>query len=139
MFKTILMSLLLMVAPSAWAQDRFTSGEFKGFTKSPTESEIVLIKQPVTLRAVMGTVTRSVGDESPLEDALIELRDPNGSKVIRAAKTDRLGRFHVGGVSPGTYVFKATALGFLSVVGTVVVSSRAKKSSLLALHLEPGA
>jgi hypothetical protein len=138
MYMKILMSLLLLLAPSAWAQDRFTSGEFKGFTKSPTEGEIVRLDTPVTVRRVTGTVVRSIGDESPLEGTLVELRTPSGSKVIGAATTDSQGRFHVDGIPPGTYVFKATTLGFQSVVGTVVISANARKSNVLALRLKPG-
>jgi hypothetical protein len=138
MFKKILLSLLLLFAPFAWAQDRFASGEFKGFTKSPTEGEIVRLDEPVTVRRMTGTVVRSNGDESPIEGVLIELRSPNGSKVIGKAKTGREGKFHVGGIPPGTYVFKATTLGFKSVVGTVVISATARESNVLALHLRPG-
>jgi hypothetical protein len=92
----------------------------------------------VTIRVVAGTVVRSVGDESPLENALIELRDPNGSKIIGATKTDLQGRFNIAGIPQGTYVFKATTLGFQSVVGTVVVSAKAKRTNILVLHLKPG-
>jgi hypothetical protein len=134
----ILVSLLLTLAPSAWAQDRFTTGEFKGFTKSPTEGVIIHLDEPVTVRAVTGTVVRSVGDESPLENTLIELRGLNDSKIVGAARTDPQGRFHVSGIPPGTYTFKAISLGFQSVVGTVIVSSKAGKSRVLDLRLKPG-
>ena len=138
MFMKILVLLLLLLAPSVRAQDRFTSGEFKGFTKSPTEGEIVRLDEPVTLRRMTGTVVRSVGDESPLEGRLVEVRALNGSEVIGAAKTDSQGRFHIDGIHPGTYVFKVTTLGFQSVVGTVVISEKARKSNVLALRQKPG-
>jgi hypothetical protein len=85
----ICLSLLLLLVPSASGQDRFISGEFKGFTKSPTEGVIIRSDETVTLRAVTGTVVRSVGDESPLEDTLIELRGTDDSRIIGAARTDR--------------------------------------------------
>lgn len=134
----IVVSLLLILAPSAKAQDRFTSGEFKGFTKSPTEGVIIHLDEPVTVRAVIGTVVRSVGDESPLENTLIELRAPNDSKIIGAARTDHQGRFRVSGIPSGSYMFKATSLGFQSVVGIVIVSSKAARSRVLNLRLKPG-
>ncbi len=138
MLTKILVSLLLIFVPSAWGQDHFTSGELRGFTKSPTEAIITRLDEPVVIRAVTGTVIRSVGDQSPLESTLIELRGPDDSTIIRAAKTDRQGRFHLRRVPPGKYMFKATSLGFQSVVGVVIVSPKAAPHRVLNLRMTPG-
>jgi hypothetical protein len=138
MLARILLSLPLILVPSARGQDRYDSGELQGFTKSPTEGIIKKLDEPFVVRSVSGTVIRSVGDESPLENALVELRGPGESKSIRAIKTDDKGRFHLGQLSPGKYVFKATSLGFQSVVGVVIVSPKASPGNVLNLRMTPG-
>lgn len=130
--------LLLMLAVPARGQDRFQSGELKGFTRSPSEGEIVHLKQSFIVSYIRGVVVRAVGDKSPLEGVLFEVRALTGSDVLRSAKTGPDGRFQIKGLPAGKYLFKATALGFQSVVGKVVVSANGGHSRAIKLEMLPG-
>jgi len=138
MAKGFAVLLLLLGASLTWAQERFPSGELKGFTMSPTEGIIIHLEQPFVVQEVSGAILRSVGDGSPLEGVLFELRGPSSSVVIRTARTGTEGRFHLSQVPPGKYVFKATAPGFQSLVGIVLVSSKAASSQSIRLSMRPG-
>jgi hypothetical protein len=130
--------LLLLSTQLVRAQDHFQSGELKGFTKSAAESIVIHLEQPFIVKEVSGTVLRSVGDESPLNDALFELRGPGNSVTIKSAKTNADGSFQISGVSPGRYLFKSTALGFQSIVGKVIVSPKAGPTHTITLRMRPG-
>jgi hypothetical protein len=130
--------LLLFGASLIWAQKRFPSGELKGFTESPAEGVIIHLEQPFVVQEISGVVLRSVGDESPLEGVLFELRGPGNSAVIRSAKTGIDGNFNLSKVPQGKYTFKVTALGFQSIVGVIIVSSKAASSRIVKLSMRPG-
>lgn len=138
MEKRFAVLVLLLGASMIWAQERFPSGELEGFTKSATEGIIIHLDQPLVVHGVSGIVRRSVGDESPLEGVLFELRGPGSSLVIRSARTGTDGKFHLGRVPPGKYVFKATASGFQSIVGVAFVSSKAAPSHSIQLSMRSG-
>lgn len=138
MIKATLILLMLLSSYPTALQMRFSSGELKGFTKSPTEGVITHLKHPILVREVRGTISRAVGDKSPLNGALFELRGPGNRLAIQSAKTSSDGRFRISGVKPGRYLFKATALGFQSIVGVLVVSSKAHRGCAIELHMRPG-
>lgn len=119
-------------------QKRFSSGELKGFTKSPTEHIITHLKHPFVVREVRGTILRAVGDKSPLAKVLFELRGPGDRQAIQSATTAPDGTFRITGVRPGKYLFKATTSGFQSIVGEVIVSSKAARGRTIRLHMRPG-
>ena len=135
--KTTILLLLILSAP-AWGQDRFQSGELKGFTMSPNENVIVHLAQPFVVSYVRGVAVRVVGDKSPLGGVLFEVRALTGSKVLMSAKTSVDGRFQIKGLPAGKYLFKATVMGFQSVVGEVVVSAKAGHSRTIKLEMLPG-
>jgi hypothetical protein len=119
-------------------QDRFQSGELKGFTRSPTEGIIVHLEQRFVVQGVSGTIIRAVGDESPLEGVLFELRGPGTSEDMRSATTGIDDRFQLEQIPRGKYIFKSTALGFQSIVGRIVVSPKAASSQVIRLSMRPG-
>ena len=132
------MALLSLVTVLAWGQEHYSSGELKGFTKSPTESVIIHIDDPFVVSVLRGEVSRKGGDNSPLENVLIEIRGPGDSEVIKSAKTTTEGKFQFPHLKPGKYIFKATTLGFQSIVGVVVVSPGEKQSHVVTLKMRPG-
>jgi hypothetical protein len=138
MAKRLAVFFLLLGVASIRAQERFPSGELEGFRKSATEGTIVHLQKPFVVRAVNGVIIRSVGDESPVEGALFELRGPGSSVIIRSATTRSDGKFSLSRVRHGKYVFKVTAPGFQSVVGIVLVSSRAAAGQIINLSMRPG-
>jgi Carboxypeptidase regulatory-like domain len=105
-------------------------GRFAGFAKSPTEHIIVETKDPIVLREVQGVV-RSGGGEWPENiEIVFEIRAQTPRAAIRTVLTDPRGRFHMSHVPAGTYSFKATANGWQSVVGTIIVSRGAKANQI---------
>ena len=129
--------IILWFAASCFAQDRFQSGEFKGFTKSPTEHVISRIDEPVTVPAVRGTVVFK-GKDDALKEVVFEIRGPGNSERIRATKSDGEGRFNIPHVPEGTYVFKVTKDGFQSVVGTLILSKKADHQKNIKIEMPLG-
>jgi hypothetical protein len=129
--------IILWFAASCFAQDRFKSGEFKGFTKSPTEHIMSRIEEPVTVLAVRGTVVFK-GKDDALKEVVFEIRGPGNSERIRATKSDGDGRVNIPHVPEGTYIFKATKDGFQSVVGTLIVSKKADHQKNIKIEMPLG-
>jgi hypothetical protein len=59
------------IAFSCLAQQRFPSGEFKGFTKSPTEHVISGVDEPFTVSSVRGMIVLK-GQGDPLRDVTLK-------------------------------------------------------------------
>jgi hypothetical protein len=129
--------ITLCVAGCCWAQERFESGEFKGFTKSPTEHVISRLDEPITVYSVRGKIIVK-GNDDPLTEVVFEIRGPGSSERIRAAKSGHDGRFNIAHVPEGTYSFKATKDGFQSVVGTLIVSKKANRQKAIEIALPIG-
>jgi Carboxypeptidase regulatory-like domain len=105
-------------------------GRFAGFAKSPMEHIIVEMKDPIVLREVQG-VLRSAGGEWPENvEIVFEIRAQTPRSAVRTVLTDPRGRFHLNNVPVGSYMFKATANGWQSVVGTIIVSKNAKANQV---------
>lgn len=95
-----LVLITLCVAGCCLAQDRFQSGEFKGFTKSPTEHIISRLDKPITTHSVRGRIIFAEKDD-PLNEVVFEIRGPGDSERIRTAKSDDDGRFNIAHVRVG--------------------------------------
>lgn len=106
------------------------------FTRSPLEHIIHRIDQPFVVRSIRGMVNRSAGDKGPLPAVLFEILGPD--QRIRRVKTQPDGQFKISRVPDGTYQFKATLNGFQSVMGTIVVSSKAPKQNLVKIAMPIG-
>jgi hypothetical protein len=101
---------------------------------SPTE-HIIVRMEPITVHYVHGTV---FFHNDALEEVLFEIRGPGNFERIRVANSDGKGRFNIGHVPEGTYIFKATKNGFQSVVGTIVVSKKAAKQKTVQIEMPIG-
>jgi hypothetical protein len=132
-----LVLITIFVVGSCLAQERFQSGEFKGFTKSPSEHIISRLDEPITIYSVRGrTIFR--GKNDPLNGVVFEIRGPGDSERIRATKSNHDGSFSIARVPEGTYSFKATKDGFQSVVGTLIVSKKANRQTTIEIALPIG-
>ena len=131
---TLLLATILTAA--AQSQERFTEGEFAGFTKSATEHIIVRMEQTITVRSAEGRIL-SKADGAELAGAIFEVRVPGTNEVV-GGYTDKHGHFKLSSLQPGKYVFKATKDGFQSVAGTFVISKAAKRSSAISIAMQPG-
>jgi|GEM_PF-1931043 hypothetical protein len=125
---------LLLLAGLGIGQERFESGKYKGFVKYSAFS-IVELQDPITVREAKGTVLFPRSND-PLPNVLVEFRDAGGK--IEATTTNSLGQFKFRNLLEGTYMFKTTLTGFQSVVGTVVLRKRAKKSDAIRIEMPLG-
>src|SRR5262249_46418301 len=75
-------------------------------------------------------ITGTVRDErgTPLAGATVAVLEPSPRKEIKSSRTDAQGRF-LAGVSPGTYLLRAVAEGFMPKLSTRLVLSRSAKTS----------
>ena len=128
---------LLCVITVAWAQQRFETGEMKGFTKSPTEHIIERLDDQEPVRGIAGTVT-SKSSSKPLAGVLIEIRGPGANDKVTSATTDRNGRFKFRKLPEGDYAIKMTLNGSRSVFGRLSVRPSAKQSRPLRIELLHG-
>jgi hypothetical protein len=136
MRKPALLCVLSITLPLS-AQDRFPSGEYKGFTQSPTEHVIITLPDSINVRSVRGQIfLRDTGDT--LNEVLFEIRGPNISEKIRSATTVASGQFKISKVPGGIYTFKATKSGFQSVTGTLIVSKTADRHATIKIEMPIG-
>jgi TonB family protein len=101
-------------------RERFNPADLEGFAKSPTEHIIVPLDTEFYVERVQGVIVCKA-DGRPLENVLFEVRGPSEDRTITQGRTDRNGRFRLKSLRPGVYLFKTTANGFQSVIGTIVV------------------
>ena len=105
--------------------DREFGGRYAGFVKSPIEHIIAETPDPIIVRRI-GGIIRSEGGEWPAwVEVIFEIRGPGTVTKIRGVLADQQGRFKMGSLPSGSYSFKATANGWQSVVGTIIVSKDA--------------
>ncbi|MGA9061727.1 MAG: carboxypeptidase regulatory-like domain-containing protein [Terracidiphilus sp.] len=128
---TLLICLVFAVAPAAKPQ-----GQVGDFTWSPSEHIIDEIDQPFVVKSLMGMI--AVQGDGPLAGVLFEIQGPGTDRKIRRCKTDEYGRFKIGHVPQGTYRFKATLVGFQSVMGTITVSKKAAKAGEIRIAMPVG-
>jgi hypothetical protein len=120
-------ALLVSTFFVALGQERFKTGELKGFIKSPTEHIIERLEKIPTLQKLEGFVGSKELDQ-PLEGVLIEIRGPGEPETVRMAKSNQKGRFRFGRIADGAYTIKLTLNGFRSVVGAIAVQRSLKSS-----------
>lgn len=117
-------------------QERFESGELRGFTRSPTEHVINELDKVIQVQRIKGVVIFVEHNAEPISGVLFEVRGPGASPVVRGVKTDTAGCFKLKHIVPGRYKFKATLNGFQSVIGTIEVSKAGKSDPILIeLHV----
>jgi Carboxypeptidase regulatory-like domain len=123
-----------IAATSAQSPERFDSGPYKGFTRSPTEHILDPIRTPIKVRSIRGVIKNPGGE--PLPEVIIEIRDGTGN--VRGVQTNERGEFRMPNVAIGKYDFKFTKNGFQSIVGTIEVSKSAPRKSRIVLEMEVG-
>ena len=134
-FKIFALLFCISLGGPASAQDRFDSGRYKGFIKSPTEQVIVELERPFEVRSIRGLITDHIG--YPMPDVLFEVRNPTTGKVF-TTHTDHHGRFKMSSLPAGTYSFKARRSGFQSVTGRIVVSKKADRKAIIKIEMPLG-
>jgi carboxypeptidase family protein len=136
-----LSTLMCCLAMGGVSQERYgkaeSDGELERFVKNSVIGAygIVRAEKPYLVRSVQGLV---VFADEPKANVVFELKSADAAGKVREARTDHLGRFRIRHVSPGQYLFKATAEGFASVIGKVVVSPKALPEAQIRITLPLG-
>jgi len=121
--------LLVLLAPSAFSQQRYDSGPWKGFQMGRPEG-LPLTFAPIHCGANLNGSVNLEGKRA-IAGVVVELRGPGGKTEVRAAKTDAGGHFAFHALADGTYQLKTTRDGFGSAVGTVEVSHSSKSEPVV--------
>jgi hypothetical protein len=110
----------------------------EGFSKTPHEHIVEELDKPVVVSSVAGVIVSAAG-EWP-DDAVVTfaLRSTQILGELREVRTDSRGYFSVPDVSHQDYCFKATAAGWRSIVGMIVVSKGADQSARVNLRMRLG-
>lgn len=131
--------LLVLLTGVLLAQQRFGDEyrRFKGFTKSPNEHIMNEYEGTPELQEVRGQVIEASSGVG-VPDAVFEIRSEDPDAKVSGTKTDSKGRFHLGSVRDGVYVFKVTRDGFQSVFGKLKVNRHAQSRNRLQIELKQG-
>lgn len=117
-------------------QDKYRDGDFRGFTIN--EPVIQRSKDHFVIRSIRGQIIFSDDNGYPMEGALFEIRGSGSSDTVRSATTDANGIFEIKDLPEGSYIFKASSLGFNAYAGEITLSRKAKAHSLPRIFLQPG-
>src|SRR5271157_4444448 len=88
-----LLLFTFLVSSLGWTQDRFESGELKGFTIGRGEHIINHLDDAITVSEVKGTAFIADGLKSPADGVLFELKGPGESESIISITTAKGGKF----------------------------------------------
>jgi hypothetical protein len=129
---------LLLASKGSYGQVGAQLSELKGFKYWQWESFTDKLDKTFVVRRLYGTITRAVGDRTPLNGVYIQLREFKQTSVIRTTQTSANGTFHLAPVPPGKYMIKIAARGFSTWIGEVIVSSKADDRKALDVAMIPG-
>jgi hypothetical protein len=122
-----------------WLSTQAAVFNFDGFTKNPIEHIIRPVDQPISVRAVKGTMKSQAGGWPNEAFVVFEMKGPLPSqKIWRTCPKKPSGHFQIKGVPDGEYFFKATAIGWQSAIGTIVVTKDADHKQQIDLHMALG-
>jgi hypothetical protein len=119
----------------AVSQQRFQEGFYKGFIKEEPELNVIEYSRPFMISIVQGVVSLPVTND-PLEEAFFEIRNNKGQ--VLTAKTDAFGKFKITNVPEGSYDFKVTKNGFMSVIGKIKISKKYSRKKTIHIQLDLG-
>ena len=120
----------------AFGQSRFDVGEFKGFSKSPTEHLINRHEPLVRFQVFEGSIVDPT--DTPMPGDTVEVRGPGANERVKGTVTDKRGRFKLAGLSEGSYAVKVTFHSFQSVVGVLQIARTAKRNVPFKLVVQVG-
>lgn len=90
------------------------------------------------VRTIDGVIKSEAGDWPSGVQVLFEIRRSEGDSNIRRVVTDKDGKFKLGPVKKGTFCFKATATGWQSVTGTIIINPEADPKSRITFQMSLG-
>jgi hypothetical protein len=109
-----------------------------GFTESPAEHIINEVEEPFFVQEIKGKIINDVGDGWSKESrVLFEIRRTSGGPVRRTLADER-GNFIMKHIADGQYCFKATVLGWQSVMGIIIVNKKGGQKSEIVFSMRLG-
>jgi hypothetical protein len=113
---------------------------FSDFTQARIEHIIDEIRQPFFVRTISGQIISSINEGEWAEDSpvLFEIRGIDKENRIMSAHADKYGIFQIASVPEGQYCFKATAEGWHSVMGVIIVTKKADPKNRIVFQMNLG-
>jgi hypothetical protein len=110
-----------------------------GFTLSAAEHIIEEIKQPFVIQKIEGSIVNFDNSTWSRDSrVLFEIRGIAKDGQIRRTYADENGYFVFNGITEGRYCFKATVLGWQSVMGIIIVSKKADPKGKIVFKMRLG-
>jgi hypothetical protein len=110
----------------------------EAFTDAPSEHMLVELDTPFYVKAVEGVISSEGGEWPDGISVLVEIRPARGRGPTQQTDSNPDGSFRIPNVAPGEYCFKATAQGWQSVMGVIIVSRAAGASNRIRFAMPLG-
>src|ERR1700730_12737792 len=110
----------------------------EGFPPAPSDHIVVELKVPFRVRAVEGAIKSQAGDWPDNTFEIVEFRPRSRSGDVVSTRTDANGTFRMPELGAGEYCFKATAAGWQSITGLVIVSTTANPANRIVFEMPLG-
>jgi hypothetical protein len=130
--------IVLMGSPSQSPVGQSPRCGLEGFTPNPAEHLVNVIESPIHVGKVRGTLRSEAGAWPDDVEVRFEIRGPGQATRVWGTRAEKDGRFVIRNVPPGTYCFRAMAIGWQSVVGRLVVGPGDGDRQAIALTLPLG-
>ena len=108
---------------------------FEGFTESAAEHIIDEIRQPFIVCRIKGKITNDEGVWPENLPILFEIRRTGKDSKTAQALADGNGTFEMPQMAEGRYCFKATVLGWRSVMGIIIVDKKADPKRTILINM----
>lgn len=95
---------------------------FEGFTQSESEHIIREINKPFVVTEIKGQIQNETGIWPEGANVIFEIREKDKNSEIKKIHVGKNGNFKIKKIKSGIYCFKATANGWQSVMGVIIVS-----------------
>ena len=110
----------------------------KGFTESKAEHIINQIREPFVVCEIRGTISNDQAGWQKGSLVLFEIRGIGKNLKVKHTHTDEYGNFAMKNIPPGRYCFKATVLGWQSVMGVIFVDKKANPRNQVVFKMPLG-
>jgi len=110
----------------------------EGFTPAIDEHIIDDIEQPFIVRKIGGKIINDQGGWPKKLPILFEIRDARKDAKVHKVYADDKGNFIMKNIPEGRYCFKATVMGWQSLMGIIIVDKKADPKSEVVIKMRLG-
>jgi len=110
----------------------------EGFTLAIDEHIIDQIEQPIIVRRIGGKITNDQSGWPKKLTILLEIRDARKDVKVHKVYADENGNFIMKNIPEGRYCFKATVMGWQSLMGIIIVDKKADPKSEIVIKMQLG-